>query len=192
MKIAWKKHYEKHKERHQERARQYHLAHREEMNAKARIRTPRWIAKNPERAKANARRAYERNGNAMRTRAKIWYEAHREYVSARDKANRDQLRIKERNRRAAHPEKNREKIHRRRARLLAVKCTLTNAEWQETLEIFDHRCAYCNRKGLKLEQEHIIAVSRGGPHTNENVIPACNSCNSRKRNKPVFAMASYI
>lgn len=47
-------------------------------------------------------------------------------------------------------------------------------------------CQYCNRTkndGIKLVVDHIIPVSEGGKTTFENLITACNECNSGKSNK---------
>ena len=32
----------------------------------------------------------------------------------------------------------------------------------------------------KLEQEHVIPLSKGGALTLHNIVPACRSCNSKK------------
>lgn len=77
---------------------------------------------------------------------------------------------------------------RRSQRLSLVERTLTEAEWCETLEFFDHRCAYCLGH-KKLTMDHVIPISKGGPHTAGNIVPACRSCNSKKLNRPVWVMA---
>ena len=41
-----------------------------------------------------------------------------------------------------------------------------------------HRCQYC---GIAAENlDHVVPRSRGGPHTWENVVASCRSCNARK------------
>lgn len=77
---------------------------------------------------------------------------------------------------------------RRRARKAAVLNTLTSAEWLETLEVFGGRCAYCLRDDLPLTMDHMVPISRGGPHTVENVVPACKPCNFKKHDRPIFSM----
>lgn len=87
------------------------------------------------------------------------------------------------------------KVERRRARMRGVVCTLTHAEWLSILEVHDHRCAYCLRHTSEcgtLEQEHVIALSRGGEHTADNVVPGCGRCNASKGAKPVFMMAARL
>ncbi len=44
-----------------------------------------------------------------------------------------------------------------------------------------HRCQYCGRAAENLD--HVIPRSRGGPHTWENVVASCRSCNARKEDR---------
>ncbi len=68
--------------------------------------------------------------------------------------------------------------HKRRARKLNLPATLTNAQWQETLELCNHKCVYC---GAPWEhQDHFIPLSKGGGYIVNNILPACGSCNSKK------------
>jgi 5-methylcytosine-specific restriction endonuclease McrA len=92
--------------------------------------------------------------------------------------------------RRAHPEFDRNKSRRRRALKAGTAAELTGEEWLAILEYFNHACAYCLRADLPLQQEHVIALARGGEHIAENVVPACGHCNARKRAKPVFVMVS--
>jgi len=56
----------------------------------------------------------------------------------------------------------------------------TGAEWQEKLELFQYRCAYCKRKVKKLTVDHIIPLALNGSNTIDNVVPACLRCNTHK------------
>lgn len=48
-----------------------------------------------------------------------------------------------------------------------------------------NRCMYCGKKGTgaDLQLEHILPRSRGGKNTWENLVAACDRCNSRKGDK---------
>lgn len=61
---------------------------------------------------------------------------------------------------------------------------LTATQWQAILEIFNYTCAYCSCGG-KLTMDHIIPVSKGGTLTKSNIIPACQHCNSSRRDKDI-------
>lgn len=68
----------------------------------------------------------------------------------------------------------------RHAKKLGLPATLTNPEWVEILEKYNYTCAYCKEGNKPLHQEHWIPLSRGGGYTAENIVPACQRCNSRK------------
>jgi 5-methylcytosine-specific restriction endonuclease McrA len=64
--------------------------------------------------------------------------------------------------------------------------TLTFNEWIEILKQYHFRCAYCNKEFdlfIKPTIDHIIPISKGGDNIKENILPACQSCNSKKNNK---------
>ena len=44
-----------------------------------------------------------------------------------------------------------------------------------------HRCQYCGTAAENLD--HVLPRSRGGPHTWENVVASCRSCNARKEDR---------
>ncbi|MBD2663971.1 hypothetical protein B6N60_05030 [Richelia sinica FACHB-800] len=46
---------------------------------------------------------------------------------------------------------------------------------------FSYGCAYCGSKE-SVGLDHFIPVSKGGPDCLVNFIPACDSCNTKKRN----------
>lgn len=77
---------------------------------------------------------------------------------------------------------NKKHIQIRRSRLNNLPHTYTVEQWERTLEAFGNLCAYCGSAG-DLQQEHVIPLSKGGYYTNQNIIPACPSCNRSKRNK---------
>jgi hypothetical protein len=56
---------------------------------------------------------------------------------------------------------------------------LTFEQWQEILEKYDHRCAYCGVPDAKT-MDHVVSLKNGGIHTASNVVPACRQCNSSK------------
>lgn len=51
-------------------------------------------------------------------------------------------------------------------------------------EEFEGRCAYCPAPATAWD--HVIPVSKGGDTTPLNIVPACKSCNSSKRDRDVW------
>lgn len=57
---------------------------------------------------------------------------------------------------------------------------VSERDWLRLVARYQHRCAYCNER-RPLTKDHVIPVSRGGRHAIGNILPACQSCNSSKR-----------
>jgi 5-methylcytosine-specific restriction endonuclease McrA len=64
-----------------------------------------------------------------------------------------------------------------RAKQTGARHDLTMEQWQETLEYFDYRCAYCG--GDYEVIEHYLPIYEAGT-TVSNCIPACLHCNIMK------------
>lgn len=49
----------------------------------------------------------------------------------------------------------------------------------------DHECQYCGDAlpGNRLQVEHVVPRSKGGPTSWDNCVAACNTCNSRKADR---------
>jgi 5-methylcytosine-specific restriction endonuclease McrA len=48
-------------------------------------------------------------------------------------------------------------------------------------------CAYCGEVGVAFQKDCVLALSRGGRYTLDNIVPACGSCNASKCNEEVTA-----
>ena len=46
-------------------------------------------------------------------------------------------------------------------------------------------CAYCGATDRPLQRDCVLALSRGGRYTLDNIAPACGSCNASKCNEEV-------
>lgn len=80
----------------------------------------------------------------------------------------------------AHRDKRRAKNRNRRAMERNQGPGVSEKEWNEILSRHDGGCAYCENAAETMD--HILALSKGGMHAPENVIPACLKCNSSKWN----------
>jgi len=59
--------------------------------------------------------------------------------------------------------------------------------WRELRErIFrrdDYTCQWCGQRGGHLECDHVVPFSKGGSHSEDNLVTACKPCNRAKRDK---------
>jgi len=137
---------------------------------KARIR-----AKEAERRKKNAAKEKARHADYYlrnKAKAQAWH-------AAKWKKNKEKIYAKATEWRKKNPHKVAVLMQRRRARIAAALATLTAEQWAAILELYEGKCAYCGKPG-KMTMDHVIPVSRGGGTTADNVVPACQSCNSSK------------
>jgi 5-methylcytosine-specific restriction endonuclease McrA len=72
----------------------------------------------------------------------------------------------------------------RKRRLSAVDNDLTAEQWAALKQAW-HGCAYCGATDGLLQRDCVMAISRGGRYTVDNVVPACASCNTSKCNDEV-------
>ena len=73
---------------------------------------------------------------------------------------------------------------RRKRRLDRVVYDLTDVQWA-ALQAAWAGCAYCGKTDEPLQRDCVLAISRGGRYTLDNVVPACRSCNTSKCNDEV-------
>ena len=73
----------------------------------------------------------------------------------------------------------------RRTRKLDAKGTHTINEWEETKVKHSYTCLLCLKQEpeIKLTEDHITPLSKGGSDYISNIQPLCRSCNSKKSNK---------
>jgi hypothetical protein len=116
------------------------LQWRKDKAPQLRAKSREWAAKNPEKVAAQAKRFRE--------------------------ANRVQLQVRQRARRAAELNN-------------AGSVGVSVRDWLRLCERYRYRCAYCGSRG-DLQMDHVIPLSRGGRHAIGNILPACRSCNGSK------------
>lgn len=58
-------------------------------------------------------------------------------------------------------------------------------EWNQKKDLFGHCCAYCGEEKT-LTRDHKVPLFRGGRDDIHNIVPACQSCNSKKKTKTAY------
>ena len=72
----------------------------------------------------------------------------------------------------------------RQVRMGRVEHDLTDEQWTALAAAWGG-CAYCGATDRPLQRDCVLAISRGGRYTLDNVVPACGSCNASKCNDEV-------
>ena len=73
---------------------------------------------------------------------------------------------------------------RRKRRMDRVEHDLSDEQWT-ALKAAWGGCAYCGATDRPLQRDCVLALSRGGRYTLDNIVPACRSCNASKCNDEV-------
>ena len=73
---------------------------------------------------------------------------------------------------------------RRKRRMDRVVHDLSSEQWT-ALKAAWGGCAYCGETDKPLQRDCVLALSRGGRYTADNIVPACRSCNTSKCNDEV-------
>jgi len=142
-------------------------------------RNKRWNKANPGKMAAAYKRWYGQHGleyhrewkdenrAAVNESARRWRANHPEYGPAYAKANQD---------------KRRASWRRYHARKLGA--TVGSVDEAAIYERDGHGCIYCGATE-DLTLDHVVALFNGGPHSEDNLVVACRSCNSGKRDRPL-------
>lgn len=84
-----------------------------------------------------------------------------------------------------HREKRRFYNRQREIRRVCSIGSHTLGEWELLKKQYGYTCPSCGKKEpeIKLTEDHIIPLDKGGSNYIENIQPLCRSCNSKKHTK---------
>jgi 5-methylcytosine-specific restriction endonuclease McrA len=204
-----KAYYEANIDRIRKKDRERHDANRDERNKASRE----YYAANREKLLEQNREYREQNRDRLAKCDRLRYESNaaqrKEYARKHRQANIDKCREQCRRNYAANRSLRREYAQRRheanpeirqqanqqgrrirRARernaIDPAAPAATAAATARRVWLFGNACAYCGSDG-PLHLDHVEPLARGGLHTPDNLVPACQRCNLSKNAKPVEA-----
>jgi len=154
---------------HREAMRKVYLQNREKLLARNRE----YASKNKDKIRAQQRQYRLLNLEKRKQQLKAWQIAHKD-----DPIQRAKRRI-------------RDIPNQQRRRALKAKATINLAQIQEWMESVKSKsrasCYWCQSliSTKAIHFDHIVALSKGGSHSVENLCVSCAACNLSKHNKPV-------
>jgi 5-methylcytosine-specific restriction endonuclease McrA len=124
-----------------------------------------------------------------RAAGKKTYQRNKDYYAKRNRAY--YLRMMAENPRYSaelqrrYPEASKVARQRRIARMANAEGNITPAQWRAVCTRYGNKCLCCGRRPpeVGLTMDHVIPISKGGTHTEDNIQPLCGSCNSRKHTR---------
>jgi 5-methylcytosine-specific restriction endonuclease McrA len=158
---------------------------------------------NKEKVKIKIKAWYQINRGRRLNANKLYYEANKEKIRKMNKAwellNPGKMASYKKNYNASHKEQKRIYMQRyartengRSSRQVAcanwksrrrnAPGSYTKQEWEALRRTYKHKCVRCGRKEpqVRLTQDHIIPLSKGGSNHISNIQPLCKTCNSSK------------
>jgi 5-methylcytosine-specific restriction endonuclease McrA len=132
---------------------------------------------------------YKEHGEVQRKSSRNWKESHKqrqqEYWQQWYEENKEHRAEYFRRYETDKPHIILEKGRRRRKRKLNAEGSFTEEEFQKKLKQMGNRCFWCGRdlKDGDVTRDHYIPLTKGGSDCIDNIVPACRSCNCKKRNK---------
>ena len=174
------------RENNKERYAEYHKRYQQVNKESILERTKQYHKENKEHKNEYNKQYYKDNKESFAEQSKQYQQENKERLAEYNKQyrknNKELLAEYKKQYSQENPEKCVIYKQRREARKRQLDSTLTFEQWENIKQDFNHKCAYCGKED-KLQQEHLLPLSKGGEYTHNNIIPACGSCNSGKGNK---------
>jgi len=185
--------YRKYYATHKEKAQKYYQENKDKFAKRGRE----WREKNPEKYKAKCRGQYSKN---RERRIASVMKSHKKHAAKR-KAYMDQWRSENQEHIRQYEKRKRETPEGRIAAIQAAhkrtalknKCEVraTKTQLAKFIAKATH-CHYCDRSDVRMTVDHFMPLSRGGAHSLDNIVAACKSCNSKKRDRDPHEFLSSI
>ena len=149
---------------------------------------------------------YQKNKEYIKKQRQEYYQNHKEQKREYQQSNRERIQTYHREYNKKYRITHREilnsnvrrynKIHRKKLKIkerlrqyqLKISGSHTLGEWETLKAQYNWTCPACGKTELeiKLTEDHIIPLSKGGSNNIENIQPLCGPCNSKKSTKIII------
>lgn len=161
-------------------------AYKADYDASHSVEAAAWRAANSDRIKQVKLAYYRKHRDQILAKVKAWCDSNPSRISTTHaihySRNAERIRDAVKAYRTANPEKKAVLESRRRARKAGNGGSHTAAERRDKFASLGNVCVYCGIGG-KLTVDHVVPLKLGGTDDIGNIVPACQSCNSRKNAK---------
>lgn len=176
------RYYREHKTEMQEYKKEYYENNKKEISRCAAL----YYEKNRDEIKLRVKAYRERNPGKIKAHRELRKKEKSVYNKIYRSENKDKVNACQKSWLARNKERGLSRTRKWRARLYNAP----GGGWIPDEEVrlkkdYCNRCAYCGRE-LPLSMDHVVPLSRGGSNIIENIVPACKSCNSSKKNTPLL------
>lgn len=174
-----KQEYEANKEKHRKRSKEYAMKNREKFRRYSKKHAEKYKNDSEYIAKRRARYRKHYHKNIEESRA---------YLRNYGKENRERIRMLERTyyqTEAGKATQFRKDVARRLRKKKAQIEKIPDYALLYLRDMYRNMCAYCGCKE-NLVMDHFIPISKNGTHEIKNLVLACRSCNSSKRDKEAY------
>lgn len=186
----------KHKDKKKEYNRKFFQKHKKKIYKKRLPYLKEWRIRNPQKIKEYDKKVRLKHRQKRIEYSKGWRKKNKEYVKKyyRRYCEENEERIRESYKRYLEILQNyNRKLFRnlmRRAKLKNAQGFHTFEEWKNLKALYNWTCPACKRKEpeIKLTEDHIIPLNKGGSNNIKNIQPLCRRCNCRKH----VAIIKYV
>ena len=178
-----REYYHKNKESQKGHYKKYYEKNKEILNEKKKE----YRKNNPEKIKEYTKKYYSENQKTLQEKSLKYYYDNKEKENKKSLKyyynHQERLQANHRVWTKLNPDKVKLHHQKRAALKKSLPATLTEKQWNKIKEHFQGQCCYCGKESDELQQEHYVPLSKGGEYTKNNILPACKSCNTSKKDK---------